>query len=85
METTTQLNARLLKIEQAEDALLSAQHAYLRAAGWHYTCANAPGSLWLWQRQLPGPRPAHYTANSGVTVLQCTTATALTIQRTMQE
>lgn len=38
-------------IEDAEQALLYVQQAYVRRFGWKITC-NTPGAYWLWQRDF---------------------------------
>ncbi len=43
------------QIAEAVDNLERARNLFLVKAGWKYTC-DTPGSIYLWQKQLPDGR-----------------------------
>jgi hypothetical protein len=55
------------EISAARDTLERAINAYLRAAGWRYTC-DLPGAYWLWEKTLPDGRRVFVGPDTALTI-----------------
>ena len=56
------------KIQDLENAIIIAKHAYLQKNGWEYS-SSYPGSYWLWRKEIPESGHEKIKWFSGIYVL----------------